>query len=164
MKLESTIIRLKINNSPNNEQNQVKHLQNRQKQFYLRIRLWRIFFWDSKRIIFIDYPEKGKAYNDVYYNVYYNVWVTKWRKNYSIWQRKESCFTIRMHLLIGQLLRRLKSTNWISNCPSLPPYSLDLAPSEFHLFSNLKKWLEGKRFVSHWCCQWVFWGTWQITL
>ncbi|CAK9809133.1 Histone-lysine N-methyltransferase SETMAR [Anthophora quadrimaculata] len=30
-----------------------------------------------------------------------------------------------------------------------PPYSPDLAPSDFHLFPNLKKFLRGKRFSSN---------------
>ncbi|GBM20652.1 hypothetical protein AVEN_230238-1 [Araneus ventricosus] len=40
-----------------------------------------------------------------------------------------------------------------------PPYSLDLAPSDFHLFTAMKKWLGGQHFaddeelknaVTHW--------------
>jgi len=30
-----------------------------------------------------------------------------------------------------------------------PPYSLDLAPSDYYLFPNLKWWLQGKRFTSN---------------
>lgn len=30
-----------------------------------------------------------------------------------------------------------------------PPYSLDLAPSDYHLFPNLKKFLGGRRFHSN---------------
>ena len=30
-----------------------------------------------------------------------------------------------------------------------PPYSTDLAPSDYFLFPNLKKWLSGKRFYSN---------------
>jgi len=30
-----------------------------------------------------------------------------------------------------------------------PPYSPDLAPSDYHLFPNLKKWLGGKKFKSN---------------
>jgi len=30
-----------------------------------------------------------------------------------------------------------------------PPYSPDLAPSDFHLFPNLKKFVVGKRFGSN---------------
>ena len=30
-----------------------------------------------------------------------------------------------------------------------PPYSPDLAPSDFHFFSNMKKRLHAKRFKSH---------------
>ena len=31
----------------------------------------------------------------------------------------------------------------------LPPYSPDLAPSDFFLFPNMEKWLAGKRFKSN---------------
>lgn len=30
-----------------------------------------------------------------------------------------------------------------------PPFSLDLPPSDCYLFSNLKGWLQGKRFYSN---------------
>ena len=30
-----------------------------------------------------------------------------------------------------------------------PPYSPDLAPSDYYLFPNLKRWLCGKRFESN---------------
>lgn len=30
-----------------------------------------------------------------------------------------------------------------------PPYSPDLAPSDYYLFPNLKRWLQGKRFYSN---------------
>jgi len=29
-----------------------------------------------------------------------------------------------------------------------PPYSPDLAPSDYYVFPNLKRWLQGKRFTS----------------
>ena len=30
-----------------------------------------------------------------------------------------------------------------------PPYSPDLTPSNYYLFPNLKRWLQGKRFTSN---------------
>ena len=30
-----------------------------------------------------------------------------------------------------------------------PPYSPDLAPSDFYLFPNFKRWLQGQRFSSN---------------
>jgi len=33
-------------------------------------------------------------------------------------------------------------------CLDHPPYSLDLAPSDYHLFSGLKKQLKGRHFSS----------------
>lgn len=35
-----------------------------------------------------------------------------------------------------------------------PPYSPDLAPSDYYLFSNLKKWLAGKKFYSNEEVEW----------
>ena len=35
-----------------------------------------------------------------------------------------------------------------------PPYSLDLAPSEYYLFPNLKRWLCGRRFESNEEVEW----------
>ena len=32
---------------------------------------------------------------------------------------------------------------------SHPPYSPDLAPSDYYLFPNMKKWLAGKRFYGN---------------
>ena len=34
-------------------------------------------------------------------------------------------------------------------CLDHPPYSLDLAPSEYHLFPGLKKKLKGSHFLSN---------------
>ena len=55
------------------------------------------------------------------------------------------CFTI---LLGRTLLLRLKtsSPHLGGNRWTTPPYSPDLAPSDFHLFLHLKKFLGSKRF------------------
>ena len=36
----------------------------------------------------------------------------------------------------------------IFQCLDYPPYSPDLAPSDYHLFSGLKKQLKGRHFLS----------------
>ena len=41
----------------------------------------------------------------------------------------------------------LKKFNW--EVFDLPPYSPDLAPSDFHLFRELKAWLGGQRFAAN---------------
>ena len=35
-----------------------------------------------------------------------------------------------------------------------PPYSPGLAPSDYYLFGNLKRWLSGKRFTSNLELEW----------
>jgi histone-lysine N-methyltransferase SETMAR len=39
-----------------------------------------------------------------------------------------------------------KSPNLVGLCSTIPPYSSDLAPSDFHLFGLLKGTLRGTRF------------------
>lgn len=44
-------------------------------------------------------------------------------------------------------IEKLKDLGW--KLLPHPPYSPDLAPSDYYLFSNLKKWLSGKKFYSN---------------
>ena len=51
-----------------------------------------------------------------------------------------------MHLLTGHMLDKLLYLNADLKKCDHPPYSPDLAPSDYHLFPNLKKHLRGQRF------------------
>ena len=72
------------------------------------------------------------------------------RKN---WKRKEeengvkeSCFTKTIHI---SKLTTQKLENLGFQIIDHPPYSLDLAPSDFFLFPQLKKFLKGTKFESN---------------
>ena len=96
-------------------------------------------FWDSSGILFIDYLEKEKTINSDYYCALLN-------------RLKEEITSKRPHLL------KIKGIFWQDNAPAhksiktmakinesrfellpRPPYSSDLAPSEYYLLPNLKR-------------------------
>jgi histone-lysine N-methyltransferase SETMAR len=106
-------------------------------------------FWDSCGIIFIDYLEKGKTITGEYYAALLD------RLNNEIKQK-------RPHLVKKKVLFHQDNAPSHTSAVSMakihelryellphPPYSPDLAPSDFFLFPNLKKWLGGKRFTSN---------------
>lgn len=106
-------------------------------------------FWDSHGVIFIDYLEKGKTINSEYYTQLLD-------------HLKEEIGKKRPHLAKKKVLFHQdnapphKSMKTMSKLAELhfellphPPYSPDLAPCDYYLFPNLKRWLAGKRFGSN---------------
>lgn len=103
-------------------------------------------FWDSKGIIFIDYLEHGKTINSDYY--------------IGLLERLKAEVAVkRKHLARKKILFHQdnapchKSFKTMEKICELgfellphPPYSPDLAPSDYWLFSDLKKTLRGKRY------------------
>ena len=87
-------------------------------------------FWDAHGIIYIDYLEKGKYINGDYYIELLVRLKDETQKNDRTWRGKKSSF--------------IKT-----NCFPHPPYSPDLAPSDYWLFADLKKMLQGKRIGSN---------------
>jgi histone-lysine N-methyltransferase SETMAR len=105
-------------------------------------------FWYARVIIFIDYLQKGKTITGVYYaNLLEKLNEEIKRKRPHLAKKKvlfhqdnapvhtSHIAMSKIHQLKFELLRH-------------PPYSPDLAPCDFHLFPNLKKWLGGKRFAN----------------
>lgn len=105
-------------------------------------------FWDTHGIIFIDYLEHGKTINSDYY---IDLLV----------RLKAEIIKKRPHLAKKKVLFHQdnapchKSKKTMDKINELgfellphPPYSPDLAPSDYYLFSQLKKMLRGKRFRS----------------
>ena len=103
-------------------------------------------FWDAQGIFFVNYLEHGKIMNNNYYNRllgHLKAEITKKgphlvKKKILLHQDNPPCHkslkTItKMHELGFELLL-------------LPPYSPDLASSDYHLFFKLKKILCGNRF------------------
>lgn len=106
-------------------------------------------FWDSKGILLIDYLPKGKTISGQYYaDLLDRLLIMIREKRPGLLKKKilyhhdnASVHTCRTAM---QKLEELRF-----EIIDHPPYSPDLAPSDFHLFPNLKKFLAGKRFESN---------------
>lgn len=105
-------------------------------------------FWDCDGILLIDYLAKGSTINALYYaNLLRQVRKAvvekrrgKLRKGILFLQDNAPVHTARV---ARQALKEI-GFDEIDH----PPYSPDLAPSDYFLFSNLKRELRGKRFGS----------------
>jgi histone-lysine N-methyltransferase SETMAR len=105
-------------------------------------------FWDCIGIIMIDYLEYGKTVNKEYYTSL----LTKLRDEIKAKRRGK----LSKGILFLQdnasphtanvTLAKLKELAF--TLLDHPPYSPDLAPSDYHLFPKLKKHLKGTRFAS----------------
>lgn len=106
-------------------------------------------FWDAHGIIFIDYLEKGKTINSDYYIALLERLKVEIAKKRPHMKKKKVLFhqdnapchkslktMAKLHELGFELLPH-------------PPYSPDLAPSDYFLFSDLKRMLAGKKFGSN---------------
>jgi histone-lysine N-methyltransferase SETMAR len=93
--------------------------------------------WDKQGIIFIDYIEKGNTINSEYYIV--------------LLERLKAKIAIkRPHMAKKIILFHQDNAHELKIELLLhPPYSLDLVPSDYWLFANLKKILAGKKFRSN---------------
>lgn len=103
-------------------------------------------FWDARGIIFIDYVENdktGPSYSSL------------------LDRLKSEIAEKRPHLMMEKIFYHHDNTPAHSSLDAQaklsavgfelvpqPPDSPDLAPSNFYLFPNLKKWLTGQRFYS----------------
>ena len=105
-------------------------------------------FWDEHGILFIDYLEKGKTINSDYYTALLERLKVEIAEKRPHMKKKKVLFhqdnapchkslktMAKLHELGFELLPH-------------PPYSPDLAPSDFFLFSDLKRMLAGKKFGS----------------
>ena len=106
-------------------------------------------FWDAEGLILVDYLPKGKTINSEYFCNLLREDLRKHLKNRRrgklsskpILQMDNA--TPHTALLTKELLASL---GW--EILPHPPYSPDLAPSDFHLFPRLKEPLRGKNFSS----------------
>ncbi|XP_063387179.1 histone-lysine N-methyltransferase SETMAR-like [Cydia fagiglandana] len=105
-------------------------------------------FWDCDGILLIDYLEKGSTINALYYadlvrqvrQAIVEKRRGKLRKGILFLQDNAPVHTAHV------ARRALKEVGFDEI--DHPPYSPDLAPSDYFLFNNLKKELRGKRFTS----------------
>ena len=103
-------------------------------------------FWDSKGIILIDYKPAGTSITGEYYaNVIKQLRVAIKKKT----KGKASCWCPFFCMIMPLCTSRVAQAA-IRECKfeqlNHPPYSPDLAPSDYYLFRNLKSHLRGTRF------------------
>ncbi|XP_011865157.1 PREDICTED: histone-lysine N-methyltransferase SETMAR-like, partial [Vollenhovia emeryi] len=106
-------------------------------------------FWDSRGIILIDYLAKGETINGQYYAALLDKLKATIKEKRPHLVKKKILFhqdNTRVHTCMVAMskLNELK----FELLPH-PPYSPDLAPSDFFLFPNLKKFLGGKKYKSN---------------
>ena len=106
-------------------------------------------FWDAQGILFIDFLEKGRSINSEYYIalvVRLKKEIAKknghkWRKKSAIHQDNTPCYK--------SITTMTKLHEFQIELFPQPPYSPDLAPSDYWPFADLKSMLQGKRFGSN---------------
>jgi len=108
-----------------------------------------IVFWDYQGIIFIDYLQKGQTATAEYYSTLLNRLYDELETTRPKLVRKKIIFhhdepPTHTFTVPTEKLRELGF-----ELLSHPPYSPDLAPCDFFLFSNLKIWLRRKKFSSN---------------
>jgi histone-lysine N-methyltransferase SETMAR len=106
-------------------------------------------FWDAKGILLIDYLEKGKTITGDYYAALLVKLKTVIGEKRPGMAKKKVLFhhdnaPVHSGRVASQKLSDLK----FQVLPH-PPYSPDLAPSDYHLFPKLKTFLAGQKFQSN---------------
>lgn len=103
-------------------------------------------FWDVRGVIFIDYLEKGNTINSEYYIALLERLKAEIAKKRPHMAKKKILFhqdNAPCHKSI-KTMAKLHELNF--ELLPHPPYSPDLAPSDYWLFADLKKMLAGKKF------------------
>ncbi|QQP58373.1 Putative mariner transposase [Caligus rogercresseyi] len=106
-------------------------------------------FWDARGVIHIDYLQKGRTMNGEYYTSLLDQFNEDLKKKRPHLAKKKVIFhqdNARVHTCVVSMAKFYELRYEL--LPH-PPYSPDLAPSDYFLFPNLKKWPAGKRFYSN---------------
>lgn len=106
-------------------------------------------FWDSQGIILIDYLQKGKTITGAYYSSLLDRLKTELQEKRPRLAHKKVLFHHDNAPAHTSAIVVAKLLEIEFQLVSHPPYSPDLAPSDYYLFPNLKKWLAGQRFHSN---------------
>jgi len=113
------------------------------------------FFWDQDGILLINYLPKGQTINAEYYSSLFvqlkDVLKEKLRRKFT----KEVLF-FHDNAPVHRALATQKKLAYLSfQFLDHPPYSPDLAPSDYHLFSGLNKTIDKQTFFfrhgGHFC-------------
>lgn len=103
-------------------------------------------FWDSKGILLIDYLTKGQTINGAYYAALLDQLKAAIAEKRPGMVRKKVLFCHDNAPSHTSRIVREKLDQLRFQVIPHPPYSPDLAPSDFHLFPKLKLFLAGKKF------------------
>lgn len=106
-------------------------------------------FWDGKGILLVDYLPKGQTINGEYYANLLDQLDAKIREKRPGLMKKKSIFHQDSAPVHKGVVAMGKLRDLGYELLGHPPYSPDLAPSDFHLFPKFKKFLSGKRFSSN---------------
>jgi len=106
-------------------------------------------FWDVEGIVFIDYLEKGKTITREYYSNLLTKLDEKIREKRPSLQKKNIIFHQDNAPPHKSVLAMGKLRDLHYELLEHPPYSPDLAPTDFCLFPKLKLFLAGQHFSSN---------------
>ena len=105
-------------------------------------------FWDADSILLIDYLQKRQTINGTYYASL----LTQLRVKIKIKRRGKLAKDVLFHHDNAPVHKSVIAMAAIHDCGfkliEHPPYSPDLAPSDFHLFPKLKTAISGTHFQS----------------
>ena len=105
-------------------------------------------FWDAKGIVFIDYLEKGRTINGEYYADL----LKQLRKEIKAKRPGKLTKGVLFHQDNALAHKSVIAMASLHDCffklLDHPPYSPDLAPSDYFLFPNMKKHLAGRHYKS----------------
>lgn len=105
-------------------------------------------FWDAEGILLIDYLQRGQTITGQYYATL----ITQLRDSIKNRRKGNLSRGILLHQDNALVHKSLLASNAIHNAGfelmAHPPYSPDLAPSDFYLFPKLQECLRGNKFNS----------------
>ena len=105
-------------------------------------------FWDQDSILLIDYLPTGQTINAEYYSSLL-VQLKDILKEKCHRKVIKGVLFLHDNAPADQALATRKKLAYLGfHCLDHPPYSPDLAPSDYHLFRGLKKQLKGGHFLS----------------
>jgi len=105
-------------------------------------------FWDQDGILLIDYLPKGQTINTEYYSSLL-VQLKDILKEKRRAKVTKGVLFLHNNVPAHRALATRKKLAYLGfQCLDHPPYSPDLAPSDYHLFPGLKKQLKGRHFSS----------------
>jgi len=107
-----------------------------------------LIFWDQDGILLIDYFPKGQTINAEYYSSLL-VQLKDTLKGKCRGKFTKGILFLHDNAPAHRTLATQKKVAYMSfQCLDHPPYSPDLAPSDYHLFPGLKKRMKGRYFLS----------------